>query len=159
LTCCRQPADAASEDLETGEPDERAVSGEIASPKLARLHQQSPEPLKSDCLDPDRRALDESGQHVEASAYADNHRHLQTLAVALAPGLFERAGHANEQQVGFARPYLFDDACVIVRAEIAVAEAGNVQFGELRSGPLHKLRDHLAPGAKEVDAQAILPGG
>ena len=78
--------------------------------------------------------------------------------MALAPSLLERGGHADEQHVGPAGPDLLDDAQVIVWAEVAVAEASDLEAGVLGPAPLHQRRDHLAPGAEEIDAQPVLPG-
>ena len=47
---------------------------------------------------------------------------------------------------------------VIVRTEVAVAEASDLEAGVLGPAPLHERRDHLAPGAEEIDAQPVLPG-
>ena len=133
--CGRRSAQAAGDDLPAGEPDELAVGGEVALPQLAGLHQEPPEPLQPQRLHPARGAPDEAGQHVEAAAHAHDDGHLEALAVALAPGLLEGGGHADEQHVGPAGPDLLDDAQVIVRAEVAVAEASDLEAGVLGPAP------------------------
>ena len=47
---------------------------------------------------------------------------------------------------------------VIVRAEVAVAEASDLEPGVLGAAPLHQRRDHLGLGAEEIDAQPVLSG-
>src|SRR5207302_5840075 len=84
--------------------------------------------------------------------------HLEALPVALAPGLLEGGGHTNEQDVGSAGPDLLDDAQVIVQAEVAVAEASDLDAGVLGTARFHQSRDHLAPGAEKIDAQPVLSG-
>ena len=44
-------------------------------------------------------------------------------------------GHTDEQHVGPAGPDLLDDAQVIVRAEVAVAEASDLDAGVLDTAP------------------------
>src|SRR5262249_11775963 len=122
----RRPPEAAREDFKAGEPAELAVVGEVALPELARLHHKPPEPLHARHLHPMWRALDESGQHVEAAADADNDRHLKPLTMPFDPHLLERRGHADEQHVRAACADFLDDARMIVRTEIAVMETGDL---------------------------------
>src|SRR5262245_56426351 len=82
-----RPADTAREELPAGEPDELAVGREVAFPELARLHQETPEPLQAHLLEPARRTLDEAREHIEAATNADDDRHLQAITVTLAPRL------------------------------------------------------------------------
>src|SRR5262245_26931262 len=78
--------------------------------------------------------------------------------MALAPGFLERSGHADEQHVGAACPDFLDDARVIIRAEVAVAEACDLEAGVLRPATLRQRSDDLALGAEKIDAQLVLPG-
>src|SRR5262249_30499440 len=152
----RRPTEAARDDFKTGEPAEFTVVGEVAPPELARLHHKPPEPLHARHLHPVWRALDEAGEHVEAAADADDDGHPKALAVALDPHLLERRGHADEQHVRAAGADFLDDARMIVRAEIAVMEAGDLDSRVLHQGALHELRDHLLLGTEEIDAQLML---
>jgi hypothetical protein len=47
---------------------------------------------------------------------------------------------------------------VIVRAEVAVAEGGDLDAGVPDTGRFYQSRDHIAPGAEEIDAQPVLCG-
>src|SRR5437868_3764382 len=79
------------------EPEEFAVGREIPLPQLAGLHRQAPGPLHADGLDPAGGTTDVPGEDVEAAADADDDRYVELLAIALAPGLLEGAGHSDEQ--------------------------------------------------------------
>src|SRR5437588_5071151 len=118
----RRASEPAGEDFEAGNPAELAVEGEIALPELAWLQHQPPEPLHARHLNPVRRTLDEAGEHVEAAADADDHGYLEPLAMTFHPCLLEGRGHADEQHVRVAGPDFLDDARVVARAEVAVAE-------------------------------------
>src|SRR5262245_14430966 len=111
------------DDLTPGEPDELTVGSQIALHELARLHEKPPEPFQSQPLHPARRPPDVAGQYVKAAAHTHDDRDIQALAVALAPDLLEGRRHADEKHVGATRPDLLDDPLMIIRAEIAVAEA------------------------------------
>src|SRR5271165_2282029 len=149
-------AQAAGDNLPAGEPDELAVGGEVALPQLSGLHQEPPEPLQPRQLEPARGPLNVAGQDIEAAAYPQDNGHVEALPVALAPGLLEGAGHADEQDVGAARPDFFDDDLVVLRAEVAVAEAGDLDARVPDTARFYQIRHHLAPGAEEVDAQPVL---
>src|SRR5207248_1987076 len=153
--CGWRSSQAAQDDLPAGQPDELNIGGQVALPQLAGLHQKPPEPLQPQRLRPARSTPDEAGQHVEAAAYTHDDRHLKALPVELAPGLLEGGRHTNEQDVGPAGPDLLDDAQVIVQAEIAVAEAGDLDAGVVVTARFYQSRDYLAPGAEEIDAQPV----
>src|SRR6516164_6164630 len=154
----RRSAQAASEDLPAGEPDELSVGSEIAPPQLAGFHQKPPEPLQPHCLQPVGGTPDEAGQYVEAAAHADDDGHPKAPAVALAPDLLEGRGHTDEQHVCTARPDFFDDDLVIFRAKIAVAEAGDLDARVPDTARFDQLLDHLGPGAEEIYAQPLRSG-
>src|SRR6516164_2069419 len=154
----RRSAQAASEDLPAGEPDELSVGSEIAPPQLAGFHQKPPEPLQPHCLQPVGGTPDEAGQYVEAAAHAEDDGHPKAPTVALAPDLLEWRGHTDEQHVCTARPDFFDDGLVMFRAKIAVAEADDLDARVPDTAPFDQRLDHLGPGAEEIYAQPLRSG-
>src|SRR5215469_12740657 len=74
------------------------------------------------------------------------------------PGLLEGCRHANEQHVGTARSDFFDYGLVVFSAEVAVAEADDLDAWVSDTSRVCERRDHLAPGTEEIHAQPLLSG-
>src|SRR5262245_49698178 len=79
--------------------------------------------------------------------------------MALAPCLLEGAGHAHEEHMGRARSDLLDDARMILRAKIAVAEPSDCEARILSLATLHQRGDDLGTRPQKIDAQPVFPGG
>jgi hypothetical protein len=136
--------------------DEFEIADQIAARHSLRLNRQPHQPLDSGVAHEQGGARHASRPEIELRAYPQHQIRVQTMPVPGDPDVLLRDAEPNEEDLGAARVYLFNDLALFFRAKEAVP---NARHFEARSELLGLARGALGYpfcASKEEDGKTTL---